>query len=88
MALNKKQRAVLLVGLMIIILMGSFPPWTYFNSYREFSAGYTFIVTPPYAPGELGYGVKLDLSRLVVQWIMVLMAMGIGVLLTSGRSKE
>jgi hypothetical protein len=87
MDFNKRQRTILTVGIVVIILMGLFPPWT--HSFGDESvlikrpAGYAFIAAAPH----LGYGVALDISRLCVQWIVVLLATGLGVFL-SGRSNR
>ena len=80
--MNEKQKAILVMGIIIIILMGLFPPWVYthYGTYSE----YSFIATPPEGRGI----VKLDSSRLVLQWIVVLIAAGLGVFLTSTQNKE
>jgi magnesium-transporting ATPase (P-type) len=91
MDFNKKQRMILTIGIVIIILMGLLPPWalTFSDESAQLvkrPAGYAFIATPPRA-SYYNRGVVLDVSRLSVQWIVVLFATGLGVFL-SGRSNR
>lgn len=93
MDFNKKQRTILIVGIVVMILMGLFPPWTatynYKSQHSQHPRGYAFIATPPhftlYPIGSSG--IVLDISRLSLQWIVVLLATGLGVFL-SGRSNR
>ena len=88
MDFNKKQKTILIIGVAIIILMGLFPPWTCTYTYEsessKTSSGYAFIANPPKVRGfTFGtFGFELDISRLCVQWIVVIFATGLGVLLT------
>lgn len=52
-------------------------------------AGYALIVAPP-TPEQEGarFGVRLDISRLVVQWIVLAAATGGAVLLAKGPRSE
>jgi len=90
MELNVKQRKILIIGVVLIIVMGLFPPWTYTYKYRttysESPAGYGFIATPPRGDGQ-SQGVKLDISRLILQGIIILIAVGLGVYLIDGRKE-
>ncbi len=77
----------------VAILMGLFPPWTYTfkakTAYSKEPAGYGFILAPPKKKSQGGaHGIELDVTRLSVQWIIVLMATGLGVFLTSATKKE
>ena len=81
MNLSKTQKTILIIGVVIIILMGLFPPWASTEGIHKMTLGYAFIATRHYTPAEL------DISRLCVQWIMVIFATGLGVLL-SGRSSQ
>lgn len=89
--LNLNQRRVLVVGIIAIIVMGVFPPWTYTfkyqSMYREVPAGYSLIVNPP--TPEKGYGLiqgcKLDISRLLIQWFIVGASTGVGLFLLSKK---
>jgi hypothetical protein len=88
--INSNQRKVLIVGIIAIVVMGIFPPWTYTfkyeSTYSEVPAGYSLIVNPP-APREEGYvhGVKLDISRLIIQWLIVSASTGLGLFLLSNK---
>lgn len=88
MDLNEKQKKLIVIGVAVIILMGLFPPWTYTfkykTAYSNEPAGYGFILSPPKKKSKaLAHGIELDITRLSVQWIIVLMATGLGVFLTS-----
>jgi hypothetical protein len=90
--MNLKQKTALLIGIIIIILMGIYPPWCiYYDTPRQKKCiGYAFITTPaitkmntPYwmgYPESPTYDKKaddIDYIRLVFQWAMV-------VIVTSG----
>ena len=84
--MNAKRRKLIIAALAAIVLMGVFPPWTYTFTYQFAAssrpAGYSFILTPP--PREQDtpvYGIVLDVPRLLVQWSIVLGAVGLGWLL-------
>ncbi|MFH1942140.1 MAG: hypothetical protein ABIL68_08530 [bacterium] len=87
--MNKKQQIISIVGIVVIFVMGLVPPWTTFESdsttYREMPAGYYFIFSPPQPDDEGILGVKLDTSRLAVQWITVLFVMAACIYLTQDR---
>jgi len=93
MNINKKQKKFVVIGVAVIILMGLFPPWTYTYNYKtaysKQPAGYGFILEPPKKKKQaMTYGIELDVTRLSVQWIIVLMATGLGVFFTATTKKE
>lgn len=93
MNLNLNQRITILVGITIGCILGSFPPWTYtFDSklaHSECPAGYSFIASPPSRSKDIvQHGVRLDLSRLLVQWAMVIAATSAGFALSASRMDE
>jgi hypothetical protein len=47
--MNSRQKEVLLVGTLLVVLMILFPPWDYFDndSSARSPAGYHFILAPP-----------------------------------------
>jgi len=89
MNLNALQRKILLVGIAVIVLMGICPPWKHTFKYKSINseepAGYGLIVYPPSAEGygPAGYGIKIDFSRLLIQWAVTAAVTGGGVLLTA-----
>ena len=93
MSINGKQRKLIIVGIVVVVLMGLFPPWAYTYSYNtKYSkepAGYGFILDPPmkkrFSPA---HGIELDITRLSVQWIITLLATGLGVFLATTTKKE
>jgi hypothetical protein len=70
--MNEKQRKILLIGLAVFLLIGLYPPWTetyYSAKYNsEQPKGYSLIFSPPTT--YLPQGIKIDVTRLVVQWIL------------------
>ncbi len=86
MMLNQLQRKIVIAATAIFIVMDLFPPWTYtlkFQSfYHEKPAGYTLILDPPRPEVDsIGYGVRIDLSRLFLQWLILVAAAWGGIML-------
>ena len=79
MTLNQKQVRILIGAAVIFVAMGLFPPWTFTlhwaSVHREKPAGYALIAWPP-KPGRYDpeYGVRLDIRRLFVQWLVLVAA--------------
>jgi hypothetical protein len=88
--MNAKQKKILVVGIAVAVLMGVFPPWTdsfLFDSGAEGKfqsqspAGYSFIADPPHAANpqmQMLHTFTIDVSRLFVQWVVVVLAVGGG----------
>jgi hypothetical protein len=81
MTLNLKQIRILIAAGVIFIAMGTFPPWTYTldleSVHREKPAGYALIVSPPPPEKDApAYGVQIDFSRLLIQWLILVAATG------------
>jgi len=83
--MSEKQRKLLLVGIAVAGFMGVFPPWTdrfFLDSGSSGSlqaqgpCGYSFILDPPQA--KMFHTVAIDVGRLVVQWAVVAIAVGGG----------
>jgi hypothetical protein len=74
------QRKIISMALILIILMGVFPPWK--QSFKtdqwqhEKPTGYGFIFHPP-NPTESAYSLSLDFSRLFLQWGVVILVAGL-----------
>jgi hypothetical protein len=92
MTFNSKQMKIFIVSAAIFVVMGAFPPWIYTFDNRsihsENPAGYALITEPP-DPEEykVQYGVRLDNSRLIVQWL-VLLAATVGAVLLVGVERN
>lgn len=77
--LMKMQLRVILAGLVVIIIMGIFPPWNYTLESQEVNllrpAGYAPIFSPPEPPAFIAktevYGMHMDVGRLLIQWVLV-----------------
>jgi len=88
MILNEKQRKVVIIGIVLFIIMGLFPPWIYTlnaeSVNREKPAGYALIISPPEPEkNAVVFGVKIDISRLIIQWLVLAAATGFGVFVAS-----
>lgn len=93
MILNRTRRIVLILGVVVFVLMGLFPPWTYVfhiqTVHSEKPAGYAFIAEPPMPEhNDAPFGVKIDISRLVVQWLVLSAATSLCIFMTGPRKKE
>jgi len=87
MTFNPKQLRILTAAGVIFVAMGLFPPWTYTldmqSIHREKPAGYALIVSPPNPEKDApAFGVRLDISRLLIQWLVLAAATGGLLLLT------
>lgn len=77
MILNEKQRKIAMVGVIVFVLMGVVPPWIYTIHaqavHSEKPAGYALVFLPPSTerPDDVRFGVKIDSTRLVVQWLIL-----------------
>ncbi|WP_291316708.1 hypothetical protein [Desulfuromonas sp.] len=74
-----QKKKILTVGIIAIILMGLYPPWTHTlnltNIKRESPADYALLFDPP-TPPERRLGTKIDTTRLLIQWSMVAFIVG------------
>lgn len=91
MKFNPTQKKILKAGIVIVLLMVVIPPWNYTSSrfsktYKEWSAGYSFIALPPLRK-SLG-GVTVDGSRLLVQLIVTIAATYVGIMLTVKKKED
>jgi len=87
---NPKQKKILIVGIVIVLLIGVVPPWKHTfkssSTYSEVPAGYSFITSPPPRRAKsFSHGIKIDISRLVIQWIVTIAATTAGVMLTAKK---
>ena len=93
MNLNVKQRKIAIVGVVLFVFMGLIPPWTYTlnaqSIHREKPAGYALIISPPVPEDDNpAFGVKIDISRLIIQWLVLAAATGLGAFITRSHDKE
>ena len=93
MSINEKQKKLIVAGIVVVIFMGLFPPWTYTFKAKTVEnkepTGYGFILAPPEKKSQnVACGIELDITRLSVQWIITLLATGLGVFLATTTKKE
>ena len=96
--MNLKQKIILLLGITVIVNMGIYPPWCFYDIetgryFRGF--GYAFFATPP-IPQELGRTTQfytericadIDYTRLAFQWSMVAISTGGFLLILKDKKK-
>jgi cobalamin biosynthesis protein CobD/CbiB len=90
--MNKGQRVSAVAGLLLLALLGLFPPWTesvtaYTGYHQERPLGYGLLWSPP-EPRDRDYSVALDYQRLAVSWAVVIFLAGVVVVLLQGRRKD
>ncbi|MFI5364967.1 MAG: hypothetical protein ACHQ4J_05025 [Candidatus Binatia bacterium] len=80
--MNTKQRRLILFGIVVMVLMGLFPPWTKSVHVRQVHfqrpAGYALIFEPPEPQGS--ESLEIDFVRLLIQWIGIALLVGGGIL--------
>ena len=88
--MNRKQKTFLWIGIAVIVLMGIFPPWIskveILNSTNQRNAGYGCILNPPTTNSPTWY-VRIDTSRLSVQWVVIAVITS-GLILTFKGKKD
>jgi len=77
---NRHQKRVVALGLVLLALLGLFPPWRQSVTaptgfHKEVPLAYGFILSPPRTESEV-YSVTLDLRRLAVEWAVVTFIVG------------
>ena len=93
MTINSKQLKILILSIALFIVIGLYPPWIYtFNAksiHSEKPAEYALIIEPPEPEdyNNVRYGVRMDISRLVVQWLILCAATTGAMLLTREKRK-
>ncbi|NQU06020.1 MAG: hypothetical protein HQ568_08000 [Calditrichaeota bacterium] len=71
--MNKKQKIVLWIGLVLFMLMGIFPPWYYvykseISADISYKSGYYCLFVPPHSYKK---EYRIDKTRLHIQWTIV-----------------
>ncbi|MFC1587824.1 hypothetical protein ACFL54_05910 [Planctomycetota bacterium] len=91
--MNGMQKYSIWVGILIVIAMGIYPPWKFTfdiveqgeKLHSEKPAVYSLINNPPEPEWfDTHIGVALDMTRLLIQWGLVLLMVG-GVIVTFNR---
>ncbi len=82
--MNKAQRKVIAAALVLIVLMGLFPPWQLTLGGSNLEAGYA-----PFWSGSSDGAVHVNIGYLLVQWLgVVLVAVGCCCLATRPPPRE
>ena len=75
--MNRAQTIAVWVGIVLVVLMGVFPPWNRVSEapayHLERSAGYAPVFLPPLSLLRYSH-IRLNVRRLLVQWGAVVIA--------------
>ena len=81
--MNKNQRTVIIISILIIIIMGLFPPWIIKIKSSTMSAeifqGYSFYFAPEMPPAA-----QLDLNRIIFQ-LLIIIILSLGIFMILGK---
>lgn len=93
MVTDQHRRNIFAATLSAVAIMCVVPPWTYTytwnGTYGEAPAGYYFIFEPPEGKEiDDGNGVKMDITRLLIQCLVALSAGGVGLLLPPPKRQK
>ena len=72
----ERNKRLLKVGFVLVVLMGAVPPWRYTTTRKGVtyeSTGYAFILKPD---SDIGWRSRVDVGRLMLQWIVVAASVG------------
>jgi hypothetical protein len=94
--MNRPQIVVVAIGLAVFLLMGMFPPWKVMLNGGQTTSEYRFLLEPPKVGATFGPAVgrfdqrtitstDLHYSRLIIQWVIVILPCGCIALLLSNR---
>ena len=80
--MNTKQKVALWTGIIIVVIMGLFPPWLHTRiidvigalEVRTYYYDYPFILNAP--QGNMLGKTHLDFKRLIIQWIIIAIIVG------------
>ena len=99
--MNKKQKIISIIGIVLIFLSGLIPPWKFTTgdsiTYIERPIGYYFIFLPPEMDQdetdedlqeEISYLIEMDVSRLIVQWVTILFIQAAALYLTKEKEED
>lgn len=93
--MNLKQRTAICVGVILVVVLGVYPPWNQTLSARDAGLSvnivrpgrYAWLWSPPEPSGQY-WGVGLDLGRLLVGWVTVILTTGGLVFALRSKSSE
>ncbi|MBN1972546.1 MAG: hypothetical protein JW787_02835 [Sedimentisphaerales bacterium] len=80
--MNKKQKVILFIGIIIFVIMGIYPPWV-LNRSSGIEAGYWAFINDPPRTAKF-----IDLYRLGVQWFMVAVVIGSLLVILKDKKKD
>jgi len=96
-SLNSRQQKVVWAGLILILLMCLFPPWVYTIDYArdgasvhsEKPAGYgSLFFAPDPLSYSVGHGIRIDLTRLFIQFVFLATSTLLGFILTKDKGTK
>ena len=89
--MENMRKKIISVAVVIIILMGVFPPWVEKFKMKDFQLerplGYAFIFSPPETTNN-AYGLSIDFSRLFLQWGIVILVASLFIFLSRKGARD
>jgi hypothetical protein len=71
--MDRKQKTLIAIAALLIVVTGLFPPWTRHVSYMGYGVtipkSWSFILSPPYSS-------SVDISRLLITWVIIAVVTG------------
>ena len=100
--MNKNQKIISIIAVIVIFLMGFIPPWKITTQdvgiYTVQPIGYSPIFLPPeidfenLEEGEIvqtaQYTINLDITRLIVQWVTILFILAAILFITKEKVED
>jgi len=77
--MNRNQKLVLIIGLVIFITVLMYPPWYYAYKGNRYDRGYSCIASPP------SRASRIDFTRLLIPALIVVVLTYVGVVLTKTK---
>jgi hypothetical protein len=89
--MENMRKKIISIAVVIIILMGVFPPWVEKFKMKDFQLerplGYAFIFSPPETTNN-AYGLSIDFSRLFLQWVVAILVVGLFIFVSRKGAKD
>lgn len=73
--MNRLQKRILILALLLLSLTGIFPPWKIENNGMTIDMGYWWITNPPVKVNSYGYkfSSSINVETLFIQWAIIIM---------------
>lgn len=86
------KRRILIGAVTLFVFAGCYPPWVRTfdrtGTHRQTPAGYSLIFLPPSPEDNFNAGVRIDITRLSIEWVLIASAASAALLLSPKESRE